>query len=326
MQRRQFLGILGGSAVAWSLTARAQQPAMPVVGFLSSNSPAALEQIYAATRQGLKETGYIEGQNVAFEYRWAEGQYSRFPALAADLVQRHIAVIVAPSIPAALAAKAATATTPIVFQIAGDPVQYGLVASLSRPGGNITGVARLAVTLGPKRLEFLRQLVPAASLIGLLVNPNNPESKADIEDIRTAALATGSQIAVLQASNERDFENIFAMLVARQAGGLLIEPDAFISGQRNRLVTLAARHAIPTIYDRREYVAAGGLISYGNERLEPYRQVGIYVGRILKGEKPANLPVQQPTKFELAINLKTAKALGLTVPPALLTSADEVIE
>ena len=323
--RREFITLLGGAAT-WPLAARAQQPAIPVVGFLSSNSPAALEQIYSATRQGLKETGYIEGQNVSFEYRWAEGRYDQLPRLAADLVQRHVAVIVTPSIPAAVAAKAATTTTPIVFQIAGDPVQYGFVASLSRPGGNMTGVGRLAVALGPKRLEFLRQLVPAASVIGVLVNPNNPEYTADIEDIRAAAPAVGFQILVLDASVEDDIDRIFATLVERQAHGLLVEPDAFISSQRDRLVTLAARHAVPTIYDRREYTAAGGLMSYGNERLEPYRQVGIYVGRILKGEKPADLPVQQPTKFELVINLKTAKALGLEIPHEVLALADQVIE
>jgi putative ABC transport system substrate-binding protein len=325
MKRREFITLVGGAAT-WPLAARAQQQAMPVVGFLSSGSPVSTEQNYAAIRQGLKDTGYIEGQNVSFEYRWAEGLQSRVPVLAADLVQHRVAVIFTGNTASALAAKAASTTIPIVFQIAGDPVQYGLVASLSHPGRNITGVARLAVTLAPKRLELLRQLVPTATVVGLLVNPDNPESKTTIEKVQTATRETGGEIVVLQASNQTEIENGFATLVARQARGLLVEPDAIISAQRDQLVALAARHTIPTMYDRREYVAAGGLISYGNERSQPFRQAGLYIGRILKGENPADLPVQQSTKFELVLNLKTAKSLSIIIPDKLLALADEVIE
>jgi putative tryptophan/tyrosine transport system substrate-binding protein len=296
------------------------------VGFLTSTSPEMLAGGMAAFRRGLKEIGYVEGQNVSFEYRWAESGYDQLPMLAADLVRRQVSVIVATNTPAALAAQAATATTPIVFQISGDPVPYGFVESFNRPGGKMTGVARLGTALGSKRLELLRQLVPTISVIGVLINPDNPESRNDIEYIKTTADSIGCQLLVLQARGEREYDDVFSSLLARGAGGLIVEPDASISSQRDQLVALAARHGIPTIYDRREYTATGGLMSYGDDRVDSYRQLGIYVGRILKGTNPADLPVQQPTKFALVINLKTATTLGLTPSPGLLAIADEVIE
>jgi putative ABC transport system substrate-binding protein len=327
MKRRDFLTLLGGGAATWSMAARAQQPATPVViGLLSSASPEALAYVLTAMRQGLKDTGYTEGQNLVIEYRTASAAYGRFPELAADLVRRKVALIITPSPPPALAAKAATTTIPIVFLVSGDPVQLGLVPSLNRPGGNMTGVSRLEGALGSKRLGLLRQLVPAASIIGVLVNPNNPLTKAEIADVSEGARAIGQQILVLEASSERDFDQVFATLAERKASALLVEADPFIGNQVDRLVRLAARYAIPTIYERHEFVAAGGLMSYANERLGAYHQVGVYAGRILKGEKPGDLPVVQATKFELVINLKTARALGLVVPPTLLALADEVIE
>jgi putative tryptophan/tyrosine transport system substrate-binding protein len=326
MRRRDFITLLGGGAAAWPLMARAQQAAMPVIGFLSSASPESLAQPISAIRLGLQEIGYVDGKNVVFEFRTARSDYDKFSAMADDLVRRKVALIIAPSPAPALAAKAATSTIPIVFHISGDPVQYGLVASLNRPGGNVTGVSRLDATLGSKRLELLHQVVPRASIIGVLINPSNPESRNEIEGVKAGARAIGQEVYFLEASEDHDFDLAFATLSERKADGLLVEADAFISNQHDRLVGLAARYAIPTIYDRREFAIAGGLISYGAERLDPYYKVGIYAGRILAGVKPADLPVEQATKFELIINLKTAKALGLTVPQALLVAADEVIE
>jgi putative ABC transport system substrate-binding protein len=326
MKRRDFLTLLGGAAAAWPVMARGQQAEVPVIGFLSSASPQTLARPISAIRMGLEETGYVDGKNVVFEFRTARSEYDKFSAMAADLVRRNVALIIAPSPAPALAAKAATSTIPIVFHMSGDPVQYGLVAGLSRPGGNVTGVSRLDVTLGSKRLELLHQMVPRTSIIGVLINPNNPQSRSEIEDVRTGARAIGQEIFFLEANKDRDFDLAFATLADRRAGALLVEPDAFISNQHDRLVSLAARYAIPTIYDRREFALAGGLISYGAERLDPYHKVGIYAGRILAGAKPADLPVEQATKFELIINLRAAKALGLDVPLSLLAIADEVIE
>jgi putative ABC transport system substrate-binding protein len=327
MRRRQFITLLGGSAVAWPLAARAQQPAMPVVGFLSGRPPSASEYLAAAFRKGLSDTGYIEGQNMAIEYRSADGQYNRAATLAADLVGRKVAVIATSDIGSTFAAKAATTTIPIVFSIGADPVEAGFVASLNRPGGNLTGVANLNNQLAPKRLELMRELVPAATSIAVLINPTNPgPNEAVLRDLQVAARALGVQLHVLHASAERDFDMVFSTLVQLRAGGLLIGADAFFTVRGEQIAALAIRHAVPTIYQFREFSAAGGLRSYGGSVTEAHRQVGIYTGRILKGEKPADLPVQQAAKVELIINLKTAKTLGLTVPLALLTRADEVIE
>ena len=324
--RRQFIFALGGATLAWPLAARAQQPAMPVIGFLNSASPDNYEPMVDAFRQGLKETGYVEGQNVAIEYRWAGGQYDRLPAMAADLVRRQVAVIVA-NTPGNLAAKAATTTIPIVFTTAGDPVQIGLVASLNRPGGNVTGVTNVSVELGPKWLELLHELVPTATIIALLVNPTSPNlTESTTKDLQAAARTLGLKLHVLHASSERDFDKVFATLVRLRVGGLVIGSDPFFNSRSEQLAALTVRYAVPTIFQTRAFVAAGGLISYGGSVAGTYHQVGMYTGRILKGEKPADLPVQQSTKVELFINLKTANALGLTVPDKLLVAADEVIE
>jgi putative ABC transport system substrate-binding protein len=327
MRRREFVRLVGGAAAAWPLAARAQQPAMPVVGFLSSETPSSLWVGYVrAFREGLRESGYAEGRNVAIEYRWAEGHYDRLPALAADLVEHKIAVI-ATNGPAALAAQAATTQTPIVFLVGADPVEMGLVASINRPGGTITGVTSLNLEVGPKRLELMHELVPKATNVALLVNQTNPIlADALPKDLETAADSIGVQLRVLRASTEHEVDTAFADLLQMQPRALVIANDPFFIDRIELLAALTVRHAVPAIFVYREFVAAGGLISYGSSLTEQFHQVGVYTGRILKGEKPGDLPVQRPTKFELVINLKTAKALRLTVPPSLLAIADEVIE
>ena len=325
MRRREFITLLGGAAVAWPLVARAQQPAMPVVGFLNSASPELYAHQLSAFRQGLKEAGYIEGRNVAIEFRWAENQYDRLPALAADLVRRQVAVI-AVNNPAALPAKAATSTIPIVFTVGSDPVALGLVASLNRPGGNLTGITSLNVEMGPKRLDVLHEPVPKATIIALLINPANPNAETMSSELHAAARTRGLQLHVLHASSGRDLDAVFAALVQARAGALLIGTEPLFIGLSEQLAALALRHAVPTMFQYREFVAAGGLMSYGGNVLDQFRQVGVYTGRILKGEMPADLPVQQATKIELIINLKTAKTLGIEFPPTLTGRADEVIE
>ena len=323
--RRQFILTLGGTALTWPRTAHAQQPAMPVIGFLSGRSPGEAASAVAAFRLGLGDLGYIEGKNVTIEYRWADGQYDRLSALAADLVRLRVSVILAAG-GSPLAAKAATTTIPIVFTHGGDPVKEGLVASLNRPGGNATGVVFFSSVLGAKRLELLRQLVPKATTFGVLAIPNIPETQAERRDLKAAAQTIEQQVIILDVRSDRDIETAFATFVQRGVGALLGGAGPFLHSHRDRIVALAARHAMPAIYPNREYVVAGGLMSYGTSITDGYRQAGIYTGRILKGEKPAELPVIQSTKFELVINLKIAKTLGLTVPQNLLVAADEVIE
>jgi putative ABC transport system substrate-binding protein len=326
MRRRELMLLLGG-AMTGSRALRAQQKPMPVIGYLPSGRHSPFNPFAAAFRQGLSETGYVEGQNVVIEYRQGEGRYDRLPALAADLVGRKVDVIAAFSIPSALAAKNATSTIPIVFSIGADPVEFGLVASLARPGGNLTGVSALLVELMAKRLDLLSELVPEARVIALLVNPNNPNTERVIRDVQEAARAKGArQLLILKTGSESEIDAAFASFVRPQAGGLVVSSDPFFDSQREQLVALAARYAVPAIYEWREFAAAGGLISYGPSLTALFRQVGIYVGKILKGAKPADLPVQQPTTFELVINLSTAKTLALTVPQALLARADEVLE
>ena len=326
MKRRDLIALLGGTAIALPLAARAQQAASPVIGFLNSASPSLYAGPLRAFLEGLGETGYVDGRNVVIEYRWAEGQYDRLPALAADLIHRQVAVIAATSTPAALVVKAATTAIPIVFTSASDPVQIGLVASLNRPGGNVTGATQLNVEIGPKRLELAHELVPTATTIALLVNPTSPIVETLVKDLQAASGTLGLQMHVLRASDEREIDDAFAAAVQLGAGALVIASDAFFNSRDEQLGALTLRYKLPTIYQYREFAAAGGLMSYGGSLTDTYRQTGIYTGRILKGDKPGDLPVQQATKVELIINLKTAKALGLTVPLTLLGRADEVIE
>ncbi len=327
MRRREFITLLGSTAAAWPLAARAQQPALPVIGYLSSGVPGLFSDRASVFLQGLAESGYVEGRNVAIEYRWAEGHYDRLPAMAADLVRRSVNVIVTlDSIVTAQAAKAATATIPIVFGIGADPVKSGLVASLSRPGGNLTGATRLSGELEPKRLQLLHELVPAAGTIALLVNPGNPGAEASTKEVQAAARTLGLSLLVLQASTDRDLDAAFATMARLRAEGIVISPDSFFIQQSARLAALALGQAIPAMFQYREFVAAGGLISYAGSQPDSYRLVGVYAGRILRGEKPADLPVQRSKRVELFINLKTARALGISVPRSVLARADEVIE
>jgi len=312
---------------AWPLASRAQQPAMPVVGFINAAAAQSYKQQLSAFLKGLSEAGYVDGRNVTIEYRWAEEQNDRLPAMAADLVRRQVAVIAASSTPAALAAKAATTTIPIVFEMGGDPVQLGLVPSLNRPGGNVTGVTQSNQTMAAKRLQLLHELLPATRVMALLVNPAYPTvAETDTKEVQAAARTLGLELHVLNASTERDFDGVFAKLIQLRAGGLVIGGGAFFTSHRERLAALALRHAVPAIFFGREFAVAGGLLSYGADIPEAYRLAGIYTGRVLKGDKPADLPVQQATKVELIINLRTAKALGITVPNTLIGRADEVIE
>jgi len=325
MKRREFITLLGGAAAAWPLAARAQQPAMPVVGYLTNGAGLNANNV-KAFRKGLSEMGFVEGRrNVAFDTQ-ATDQYGQFPALALELADRKVAAIFAFSLTAAAAAKAATATIPIVFSGAGDPVRVGLVASLNRPGGNVTGVTNLGVELGPKRLELMRELMPQAAVIGVVTNPTGITSLGNMTDLQAAARSVGQEIIVLNARTVDEIDATFAVAAERRFSGLLIDVSGFFIGRRDQIVALAARYAIPATYSTRDFVEAGGLMSYGHDISESNRQAGVYIGRILKGEKPADLPVLQPTKFEFVINLKTAKALGLTIPPRVLARADEVIE
>jgi len=326
VRRRDLIILLGGTAAAWPLAAHAQRKAMPVIGFLGIGSPGPYAPFVAAFRQGLSETGYVEGQNLAIEYRWAEGSHDRLPALAADLVDRKVDVILSWGTPGAMAAKNATSTIPIVFTSVSDPVGSGLVASLARPGGNLTGFSVLTAELIAKRLELVSELVPKAGAIAMLVNPNNQITEPLMRDAQEAARAKGVQLQILKASTESEIDAAVASLVQQRAGALLVPGDGFFNSRREQLVALASRHAVPVIYQYREFAASGGLISYGPSVTHVLRQAGIYAGRILKGARSADLPVQQPTKFELVVNLKTAKALGLTVPQSMLMRADEVIE
>jgi putative tryptophan/tyrosine transport system substrate-binding protein len=325
MRRRQFIGLLGAAA-AWPLAVRAQQPAVPTIGFLNGASPEGYVLYATAFRQGLREAGYVDGQNLRIEYRWAEGQYERLPAQAADLVRRRVSVIAATSTPAGLVAKAATSSIPIVFTTAADPVEIGLVASLNRPGGNVTGVSFFSAELGQKQVELLHELIPAAAHVGLLVNPKFPATAAMTRDVTMAAVALGIQIDVMQATDSREIEAAFRALVRDSADALVVGADTFLLSRRLQIATLAARYALPAVYVLRDFAEAGGLICYGTSQTEAYRQAGIYTGKILNGTRPANLPVMRSTKFELVINLPTASAIGVEIPATLLARADEVIE
>jgi putative tryptophan/tyrosine transport system substrate-binding protein len=323
--RRDFITLIGGAA-AWPLAVRAQQPAVPVIGFLHFRSPDDIANLLAAFRRGLAQNGYVEGQTVTINYRWADGQYDRLGAMAAELARQPVAVLVAGAEPAVLAAKAATSTIPIVFSIGSDPVELRLVASYNRPGGNVTGINMLTTTLEAKRLGLLHQLVPQATTLGVLLHTDYPTAERQLRDVQTAVHAANLQIHVLRVSNDREIETAFETIARQHIGALTVVGSTFFDARREQLVALAARHAVPTMYQFREYVTAGGLMSYGTDLADVYRQVGIYTGRVLKGSKPADLPILQPTKFEFVINLKTAKALGLASPPGLLAIADEVIE
>jgi putative tryptophan/tyrosine transport system substrate-binding protein len=326
MRRREFITLVGGAAVVWPLAVRAQQPATPVIGFLNSGPPGPYQHLVAGFQKGLKETGYVEGENVVIEYRWAEGRYDRLAGMAADLVRRQVNVIAAMNTLAALAAEASKTQIPIVFVTAGDPVRLGLVVSLNRPGRNITGITQLGSELVSKRLGLLRDLIPTATTIGLLVNPTDPRSKTQIKDMQEAARALGLQIHILNASTEPEINSAFAKSAELRVGALIVGTGELFNSRTEQLAGWAARQGLPAIYQAREFVTAGGLMSYGASRTDAFRQAGIYVGRVLKGEKPADLPVSQSTKFELVINLKTAKALGVTIPSGVLAIADEVIE
>jgi ABC-type uncharacterized transport system substrate-binding protein len=326
VKRRDFITFLGGAAVTWPLAARAQQSAMPVIGFLAISSPADRTRLVTAFRQGVRETGYVEGQNVAIEYRWAQDQADRLPDLAADLVRRQVTVIAAHDTPSSIVAKAATTTIPIVFVSGGDPVKLGLVASLNRPGGNVTGVTFVIAELGAKQLGLLHELQPGAVRVGVLVDPNFAPTQSFVSDVQAAASSVRKQIEVLEAPTGRDIDTVFASLAQKPIDALLVGPSPLFNNRRVQLVTLATYHRVPAIYPWREAAEAGGLMSYGTSLTDAYRQTGVYTGRILKGEKPADLPVMQSIKFEFVINLNTAKAFGLSFPPGLLAIADEVIE
>lgn len=326
MQRRGFITLLGGAAVTWPLGAHAQQT-MPVIGFLGSQSRETIGHVFPSFWRGLGELGFVEGKNIGIEYRWAEDRYDRLPALAAELVRDKVAVIVASGgNVSSIVAKAATATIPIVFPVATDPVKGGLVESLNRPGGNVTGIAMLTIELDAKRMDLLREMVPAADVIGALMDASRPEAAAQLKSVQAAAQTVGRQLVIASAANEGEFEAAFRSLVNQRAGAVLVVASPLFTSRRDHLVTLSAHHAMPTMFQFREFADAGGLVSYGASVLEAYRLTGIYVGRILKGEKPSELPVMQPTKFELVINLRTARSIGLTIPPGVLAIADEVIE
>ena len=326
MRRRAFITLLGGAAAAWPLAARGQQPKGPVIGFLSSGSPGPYRHLLIAFRKGLAELGYVEGQNVVVEYRWAEGHFDRLRGFATDLIQRGAGLIVTTGMTSTLGARAASATIQLVFLAGDDPVKFGLVTSLNRPGGTATGVAWLTSELFGKRLDILRELIPAGQMVGVLVNPKSPEMAPQLQEVEAAAKVVGQPLYFVKASADADFDSAFAAVVERRASALIVSNDPFFTSSRERIVALAAKHRLPAIYDRREYITAGGLISYGTSYEAAYHQLGIYTGKILAGTKPADLPVMQPTKFELVINLATAKALGISFPRLLFALADEVIE